>query len=208
MAKIIVIANGKGGTGKSTLCIHFANYLTYLGKAVAVLDADEGQTIMKMRTLELENNPDSETPWPVWQATTNAQEFMDRAKAMDDSYILVDCPGTLNGNLLPYFKFADVIVIPFKYTDVVIMRTMDFMKVLQISDIKAKQLYLPNYIDLRVKYPNEEPIKGMFRRNGGAILPRVRQSVVIERVSTLRPIDEFQRHAIEHTIDDILNYVD
>ena len=38
MAKIIVIANGKGGTGKSTLCIHLANYLTSIGKAVAVLD--------------------------------------------------------------------------------------------------------------------------------------------------------------------------
>ena len=38
MAKIIVIANGKGGTGKSTLCIHLANYLTSIGKAVAVDD--------------------------------------------------------------------------------------------------------------------------------------------------------------------------
>ena len=51
MAKIIVVANGKGGTGKSTLCIHIANYLTSLGKAVAVLDADEGQTIVKMRRI-------------------------------------------------------------------------------------------------------------------------------------------------------------
>ena len=47
MAKIIVIANGKGGTGKSTITVQFANYLTSIGKAVAVLDADEGQIVME-----------------------------------------------------------------------------------------------------------------------------------------------------------------
>ena len=57
MAKIIVIANGKGGTGKSTITVQFANYLTSIGKAVAVLDADEGQTVMDMRAVELKNNP-------------------------------------------------------------------------------------------------------------------------------------------------------
>ena len=207
MAKIIVVANGKGGTGKSTLCIHIANYLTSLGKAVAVLDADEGQTIVKMREVETKGNPEAAVPWPVWKATTNGKGFMEKAKSMGDCYVLVDCPGTLNENLLPYFQSADTIVIPFKYNDVVIMRTMDFMKVLQMSHIEGKQLYLPNYIDVRVKYPNEEAIKDMFRRNGGAVLPRVRQSVVIERVSTMRPIDEYQHNALEHTIDGILNVV-
>lgn len=207
MAKIIVVANGKGGTGKSTLCIHIANYLTSLGKPVAVLDADEGQTIMKMRAVELKGKQDAAVPWPVWKATENGMSFMEKAKSMGDCYVLVDCPGTLNDNLLPYFQSADAIVIPFKFNDVVIMRTMDFMKVLQMSNIKAKQLYLPNYIDIRVKYPNEEPIKDMFRRNGGAVLPRIKQSVVIERVSTMRPIDDLQRGLLENMIDGILNVV-
>ncbi len=208
MAKIIVIANGKGGTGKSTLCIHFANYLTSIGKAVAVLDADEGQTVMKMRAAELGNNPDVTQPWPVWNATRNSEAFMERAKEMGDSYVLVDCPGSLNGNLLPYFKFADVIVIPFRYDDVVIMRTMDFMKVLKMENIKAKQLFLPNCIDVRIKNPNEQAIKDMFRRNGGAVLPRVKQGVAVQRVSTIRPIDKYQQKAIEFAIDGILNVVE
>ena len=38
MAKIIVISNSKGGTGKSTLCMQFANYLVAQDKSVAVLD--------------------------------------------------------------------------------------------------------------------------------------------------------------------------
>jgi len=207
MAKIIVIANGKGGTGKSTLCIHLANYLTAIGKAVAVLDADEGQTVMQLRTIEMKNNPSAEAPWPVWKATTNAQGFMNQAKQMGDCYVLVDCPGSVNQNLLPYFESADAIVIPFRYDDVVIMRTMDFVQILKVTNIRAKQLLLPNCIDVRIKNPNEEAIKDMFRRNGGHVLPRIKQGVAVQRCSTLRPIDDYQKKAIEFSVDGILNVV-
>ena len=116
MAKIIVISNGKGGTGKSTLCMQFANYLTSIGKSVAVLDADEGQTIVDLREVEVKQRPDTPLPWKVWNAAENAQAFVDRAKQMgDDTYVLVDCPGSLNSNLLPFFRAANTIVIPFRY---------------------------------------------------------------------------------------------
>ena len=206
MAKIIVIANGKGGTGKSTLCIHLANYLTAIGKAVAVLDADEGQTVMQLRTIEMKNNPDAEAPWPVWKATTNAQGFMNQAKQMGDCYVLVDCPGSVNQNLLPYFESADAIVIPFRYDDVVVLRTMTFVKVLNVARITAKKLFLPNNIDIRVKNPNEKSIREMFRKIG-AILPRIKQGVAIQRVSTLRPIDTYQQKAIMYTVEEILKAV-
>lgn len=208
MAKIIVISNGKGGTGKSTLCMQFANYLTSIGKAVAVLDADEGQTIVDLREVEVKQHPDTPLPWKVWNAAENAQAFVDRAKQMgEDTYVLVDCPGSLNSNLLPFFRAADTIVIPFRYDDVVIMRTMKFVKILKMAQIEAKQLFLPNCIDVRVKNPNEEAIKDMFRKSGGIMLPRVKQGVAVQRCSTLRPIDEYQKKAIEFTIDGILNIV-
>ena len=207
MAKIIVISNGKGGTGKSTLCMQFANYLTSIGKNVAVLDADEGQTIVDLRDAEVKQRQDAALPWKVWNAADNAQAFVDRARGMEDTYILVDCPGSLNKNLLPFFKAADCIVIPFRYDDVVILRTMKFVKILKMAGIEAKQLFLPNCIDIRVVNPNEEAIKDMFRKSGGVILPRVKQGVAIQRVSTLRPIDDYQKSALEHTIDGILNIV-
>ena len=203
MAKIIVVSSSKGGVGKSTISILMANYLTSLQKPVAVLDADEGQTIAKLRELELKNNPDAALPWQVWDASENAQAFMEKAKSIE-GFIIVDCPGTINQNLLPFFKSADVIVVPFRYDDVVILRTMDFMKILNSSGIKAKQLYLPNCIDVRVKNPNEEAIKDMFRRNGGHVLPRIKQGVAVQRVSTLRPIDQYQTLAILHTVNEVL----
>lgn len=204
MAKIIVISNSKGGCGKSTLSVQFANYLIAIGKAVAVLDADEGQTIVDLRETELKGNPDATLPWQVWNATENSQAYMERAKSLD-GYVIVDCPGSINANLLAFFRAADVIVIPFRYDDVVILRTMKFARILQASDIKAKLMYLPNCVDIRIKNPNEEAIKDMFRRSGGQVLPRIKQGVAIQRISTLRPIDNYQMKAIEFSIDGILN---
>lgn len=51
--RIIVFANQKGGVGKSTLCILFADYLAEKRQAVAVIDADLQQTIVVQRQREL-----------------------------------------------------------------------------------------------------------------------------------------------------------
>ena len=206
MAKIIVISNSKGGTGKSTLCMQFANYLVSQGKKVIILDCDEGQSVMELRQIELRQDPGATLPWEVYNATSNSRSFVERARTMDDVYILVDCPGSLNPNLLSFFQNADAIVIPFRYDDVVVLRTMTFVKVLNAAHITAKKLFLPNYIDVRVKNPNEESIREMFRK-AGSILPRIKQGVAIQRVSTLRPIDMYQQKAIMYTIEEILKAV-
>ena len=206
MAKIIVISNSKGGTGKSTLCMQFANYLASQDKKVCVLDCDEGQSVMELRQMELRQTQNADIPWEVYNATSNSRSFVERARAMGDVYILVDCPGSLNPNLLPFFQNADAIVIPFRYDDVVVLRTMTFVKVLNAAQITAKKLFLPNYIDVRVKNPNEESIREMFRKIG-AILPRIKQGVAIQRVSTLRPIDTYQQKAIMYTVEEILKAI-
>ncbi len=206
MAKIIVISNSKGGTGKSTLCMQFANYLVSQGKKVIILYCDEGQSVMELRQIELRQDPGATLPWEVYNATSNSRSFVERARTMDDVYILVDCPGSLNPNLLTFFQNADAIVIPFRYDDVVVLRTMTFVKVLNAAHITAKKLFLPNYIDVRVKNPNEESIREMFRK-AGSILPRIKQGVAIQRVSTLRPIDMYQQKAIMYTIEEILKAV-
>ena len=206
MAKIIVISNSKGGTGKSTLCMQFANYLVAQGKCVAVLDCDESQSVMELRQMELRQSQDATLPWEVYNATSNSRSFVEKARAMEDVYILVDCPGSLNPNLLAFFQNADAIVIPFRYDDVVVLRTMTFVKVLNAAQITAKKLFLPNYIDVRVKNPNEESIREMFRKIG-VVLPRIKQGVAIQRVSTLRPIDTYQQKAIMYTVEDILKAI-
>ena len=55
--RIIVFANQKGGTGKSTLCVMMAHWLAEQGKKVIVYDADIQQTLYDRRQDDLKANP-------------------------------------------------------------------------------------------------------------------------------------------------------
>ena len=206
MAKIIVFSNQKGGTGKSTLCVQYANYLASQGKGVAVLDADLQQSIIHLRQREMATNPDFQLPWGVWSATSNTRAFMEKAASMD-GYVLVDCPGTLNDtNLLPVFKAATAIIIPFRYDDLIVDSTIMFVKVLRKNAINAKVFFQPNMIDARVKIQSEEHIKTILRE-AGYILPRIKQGVAVQRASTLTQ-DNYQQLAVMHAVEEFVLNID
>ena len=50
---IVTFANQKGGVGKTTLCIAFANYLFSKGVRVTVIDADFQHSIVKRRNADI-----------------------------------------------------------------------------------------------------------------------------------------------------------
>jgi chromosome partitioning protein len=84
---------------------------------------------------------------------------------------------------------------------------MTFFKVLSAAQINAIWYFLPNCIDIRIKNPNEESIKNMFHKVGN-ILPRIKQGVAIQRVSTIRPIDIYQTKTIMYSIEELLKALD
>lgn len=49
---IVTFANQKGGVGKTTLCVTFANYLVTKGVRVVVIDCDFQHSIMKCRNAD------------------------------------------------------------------------------------------------------------------------------------------------------------
>ena len=50
---IVTFANQKGGVGKTTLCVTFANYLVAKGVRVVVIDCDFQHLIMKCRKADI-----------------------------------------------------------------------------------------------------------------------------------------------------------
>ena len=50
MAHIIVVGNEKGGSGKSTTCMHVATALVRMGHKVGALDLDLRQRSQKLRS--------------------------------------------------------------------------------------------------------------------------------------------------------------
>ena len=61
----IVFANQKGGVGKSTLCMLFANYLAWKKQDVCLIDTDLQKTIMMQRKKDREIYEDMEEPYTV-----------------------------------------------------------------------------------------------------------------------------------------------
>lgn len=89
--KKIVFANQKGGVGKSTLCILFANYLAWKKQDVCIIDTDLQKTIMMQRKKDCELYPDTDEPYNVQDFDVadpeTMQQLMDSA-SQTEGYVL------------------------------------------------------------------------------------------------------------------------
>ncbi|MFZ2302624.1 MAG: ParA family protein [Gallionella sp.] len=99
--KTILIANPKGGSGKTTLSINIAGYLANCGQRVAMLDLDRQQSSA------------------LWLATRPADlppvRMLDSGKEHDrpHDWLVIDSPAGLHGkNLAHAVKLASKIVVP------------------------------------------------------------------------------------------------
>ena len=214
MNKIILFSNIKGGVGKSSLCAMFATYCAEKGIGVAVVDADLQQSLARQREREKASFEDIQEPWQLISLDTSSadgvKQMMENLKSVP-GWILVDCPGNLNDNgLLPIFHAADAVVVPISYEDIVVDATSIFIKVFR--KISSSPLFfLPNRINDTEGTKSEreqrvETIKTLGQL--GLITPRIKQSVVIKRFSTLYALDNYQIKAVEHAFDAIIEKLD
>ena len=210
---IILFTNIKGGVGKTSTCALFAQYLYESGYPVTVLDADIQASLSRHRERELAANPDVAVPWEV-----NTIDTADRQSLMSsieevmklEGIVLIDMPGTLNAvNLDLLYKVADLAVVPISYDFDTIDATGLFIKVVRkMKDIKM--IFLPNRINSTENRADEmkqreETVKILGRI--GKVTPRIKQSVVIKRYSTVSPLDKYQKAAVEHAFDAIVEQI-
>ena len=210
---IILFTNIKGGVGKTSTCALFAQYLYESGYPVTVLDADIQASLSRHRERELAANPDVAVPWEV-----NTIDTADRQSLMSsieevmklEGIVLIDMPGTLNAvNLDLLYKVADLAVVPISYDFDTIDATGLFIKVVRkMKDIKM--VFLPNRINTTENRADEmkqreETVKILGRL--GKVTPRINQSVIIKRYSTVSPLDKYQKAAVEHAFDAIVEQI-
>lgn len=217
--RIIVFANQKGGVGKSTMCILFADYLAEKRLPVAVIDADIQQTIMVQRQRELEaTGQDAEkVPWDaVSLETGNLADVKDAITAAREfpGTILIDAPGNLSDdNLVPIFASADYIIAPMSYHPNVVDSTRRFAEIMQqlknSLDLKFKIWFLPNRIDDRKKADLEQLKLDTWKalHNYGDILTRINDRAYLERCSTLALTSQ-QSGAVRYAFDRIITEIE
>lgn len=127
-----------------------------------------------------------------------------------DGIIVVDCPGNLNDNNLSIlFEAADFIVVPMAFDVDTIDATNIFINVVKKRS-KAKLLFLPNRInvsegraqDLAIR---DKDIKDLNKV--GKVMPRIKQSVVIKRYTTIYPLDMYQYMTLEEPFEAIIKEI-
>ena len=97
--RVILVANPKGGSGKTTLSTNLAGYLASTGKRVAILDLDRQKSAthwLAMRDMAL---PDI--------------ELMREGQSEESDWLVIDSPAGLHSkNLERALKLAHKVVVP------------------------------------------------------------------------------------------------
>lgn len=213
--KKIVFANQKGGVGKSTLCILFANYLSSRGKDVCIIDTDLQKTILMQRQkdrllYEGEDEPYNVQDFDVTDVET-MQNLVESASQVE-GYVLFDSPGNISEDgLAPLFVGADVIICPYEYEDKTLDSTGTFVQVLNVlrqhnPQMHAQLFFVPNRIDPRIGTAEEQE---MWRKtdevfgNFGKVTPVVNSRATLKRTNTYELLGT-QRDAVKKTFDFML----
>ena len=213
MNKFILFSNIKGGVGKTTLSAHFTEYLAEHEYPVAAVDADLQASLSRHRERDVKEDPQRPLPWEVIKLNTfdgeKVKAVVKKLKQVD-GIIVVDCPGNLNDNNLSIlFEAADFIVIPMAFDIDTIDATNIFINVVKKRS-KAKLLFLPNRInvsegraqDLIIQEKNIKDLNKV-----GKVMPRIKQSVVIKRYTTIYPLDMYQYMTLEEPFEAIIKEI-
>ena len=145
---IVTFANQKGGVGKTTLCVTFANYLVTMGVRVIVVDCDFQHSIVKCRKADIKKYGEQHMLYEVvaYEATdkdgmTSLMEKLHNDPSID--VVLMDSPGSLKaGGLVPMFVNSDIIVVPFHYDLVTVPSTASFLMFIQSPFITVLHSFL------------------------------------------------------------------
>lgn len=201
---IVTFANQKGGTGKTTLCVTFANYLVTKGVRTVVVDCDFQRSIAKCRNADIRKYGEEHAPYDVAvcgiddkNAVNAVMEKLHNDPSIDIA--LIDTPGSLKAaGLVPLFVNSDVIAVPFHYDLVTVSSTAAFLLFLErlrkaaAGRMDARLFIIPNLHDGRVGKRSELALWESAREtfsNHGFVTEKIPQRADMERFSTMAALD-------------------
>ena len=120
--KVIVVANPKGGAGKSTLSTNIAGYFASQGHAVMLGDADTQQSSKFWLTQRPSNRP----PISTWEF--QADLVLTAKPPAGTTHVVIDTPGGINGwRLQEVIQRADKVIVPVMPSVFDMQATQDFL---------------------------------------------------------------------------------
>lgn len=134
----ILVANPKGGSGKTTLSTHLAGYLASLGRQVVLADLDRQQSAsgwLKRRPPQL----------PTIHSHHASK------KSVKPDWMVIDSPAGLHGDkLTAAVKLAELVIVPVQPSAFDMLATDDFLSVLRKEKAVRKEKSQVAMVGMRV----------------------------------------------------------
>lgn len=195
---VITFANQKGGVGKTTLCMLFANYLAHKGVNVLVVDIDLQKSIVSQRKADRSAFNDQEEEYNVEGVDIDTQEqavmLMEKCKALN-GVVLIDAPGNVAENsLIPVFINSDYVICPYQYERKCLESTGVFIQLIEalkkkVKDMNLEMVFVPNHIDAKIGTKEEKDLWGKtdeIFRQFGSVTDKIPYRTSIMRCNTYK----------------------
>jgi chromosome partitioning protein len=140
---VIVVANPKGGVGKSTLSTNLAGYFAFNGEWVALADLDKQQSAQAWLALRPDTLPKIES----W--TMNVDTPTKPPKGLEKA--VVDTPAGVHGTRLALaLELADKVIVPLQPSMFDILATQEFLEKLAKEKAVRKGAIAVAVVGMRV----------------------------------------------------------
>jgi len=181
----IVIGNQKGGVGKSTLCILFANYLSLIHKSQClILDMDFQSSISSLWENDKSNfsNPSLyEVVDLELESFSSIQDKLIKA----NGHFIIDLPGKMDDNeLIPIYHSANLVLCPFTYDKICFESTLVFAQVIHHLNKDVPIVFIPNRVKAGVRYELKTKVHDVLS-TFGSVAPEFPDRVAFQRIDTL-----------------------
>lgn len=207
---IITFGTQKGGTGKTTLAIAFANYISGISeRKVNIFDfdfqksfyhkwkEDEQSELPKLYDVEIIDE-ENEQPFSDFEHLIEMKESGD--------INLFDLAGTLDARYSDLLIYSDFIVIPFEYSNVSAKSTLVFINFLGLLESQAERIFIRSKYDKGYKYQNQEGVDVEISKYGVILKSPVFKRNCLQTIDT-RKLSYEQKYAVKNAFAEMIEYI-
>lgn len=207
---IITFGTQKGGAGKTTLAIAFANYISGISeRMIKVFDfdfqksfyhkwkEDENSELPKLYDVEVIDE-DNKQPFSDFEHLIEMKE--------SDDINLFDLAGTLDARYSDLLIYSDFIVIPFEYSNVSAKSTMVFINFLGLLESQAERIFIRSKYDKGYKYQNQKGMDAEISKYGALLKSPVFKRNCLQTIDT-RKLSYEQKYAVKNVFSELISYI-
>lgn len=181
----IIVANQKGGAGKTTHAILLSNYLSIIKKEnIIAIDMDFQSTFHSIWQ-EDKKTFDNSSPYEVIDIELEESNGLIEKIKDVDGHVVIDLPGKIDdNNLIPIIQAADLIVTPFSYDRKSFTATHLFSQVVRHLNADVPIVFIPNRLKAGVNYLTKQQSNSALEEFG-EIAPIFSDRIAYQRIDTV-----------------------